>query len=115
MLNYHQKFKIMLWISSSAIFPGSTFSGSSASLTNLNALNITTGTLLVNGSGLTSLNASNVSTGTLSVNGSGLSILNVSNATLGTLNINRGGIGKTELTANQILIGNGTTVGRACP
>jgi predicted heme/steroid binding protein len=38
-----------------------------------------------------------------------LSNLNASNITSGTLSISRGGIGTTTLTANQILIGNGTT------
>ena len=67
----------------------SIFSGSGASLSNLNASNITTGTLSVNGSGLTNLNASNITTGTLSVS--------------------RGGTGTTYLNPNQILIGNGST------
>jgi hypothetical protein len=65
------------------------FSGSGASLTNLNASNITTGTISVNGSGLNSLNASNV--------------------TLGTLSISRGGTGAETFTANQLLIGNAAT------
>jgi hypothetical protein len=41
-----------------------TFTGSGASLTNLNASNISTGTLSVNGSGLTSLTASNITSAT---------------------------------------------------
>jgi hypothetical protein len=55
------------------------FLGSGASLTSLNAANITSGTLSVNGSGLTSLNAANITSGTVS----------------------RGGIGTTNLNSNQ--------------
>ena len=40
---------------------------------------------------------------------SSLSTLNASNITSGTLSVSRGGIGTTTLTANRILIGNGTT------
>jgi hypothetical protein len=66
-----------------------TFSGSGASLTNLNASNITSGTISVSDSGLTSLNASKI--------------------TSGTLLVSRGGIRTTTLNNNQILIGNGST------
>ena len=66
-----------------------TFSGSGASLTNLNASNITSGTISVNGSGLTSLNASNI--------------------TSGTLLVSQGGIGTTTLNNNQTILGNGST------
>jgi hypothetical protein len=41
--------------------------------------------------------------------GSGLTNINVSNTKAGTLSISRGGIGTTILSANQILIGNGST------
>jgi hypothetical protein len=78
----------LTWNNTSNTLSASNFSGSGASLTNLNASNITSGTISVNGSGLTSLNASNV--------------------TLGTLSVSRGGIGTTSLINNQVLLGSGT-------
>jgi hypothetical protein len=78
----------LTWNNTSNTLSASNFSGSGTSLTNLNASNITSGTISVNGSGLTSLNASNV--------------------TLGTLSVSRGGIGTTSLINNQVLLGSGT-------
>jgi len=112
-----------------------TFSGSGASLTNLNVSNSTTGTLSISrgGIGTTTLTANQILIGndatsilqspnltwnntsnTLSAtnfvgSGAGLTNINVSNSNSGTLSISRGGIGTTTLTANQILIGNAAT------
>ena len=54
------------------------------------------------------MNAANINSGTLSVNGSGLNSLNASNVTLGTLTVLRGGTGTTTINSNQELLGNGT-------
>jgi hypothetical protein len=78
--------------------------GTSCSMTSVLA-----NTFSGSGASPTNLNASNITTGTLSVNGSGLANLNISNATTGTSSISRGVIGTTTLSANQILIGNGST------
>ena len=77
------------WNNTNNTLSASIFSGSGASLTNLNAANITSGTLTINGSGLSSINASNITSGTL-------------------IFFSRGGIGTTTLNNNQILLGNGT-------
>ena len=116
-------------------FSGSTFSGSGDSLTNLNASNVSSGTLAITrgGIGTTTLSSNQILIGnaatsilqspnltwnntnnTLSAtnfvgNGSQLTSLNASNVSLGTLAITRGGIGTTTLTSNQILIGNAAT------
>ncbi len=111
-----------------------TFSGSGASLTNLNVSNASSGTLAITrgattlssyqiliGNGTTSiLQSPNLvwenTTNTLSAsnlvgNGSQLTSLNVSNASSGTLAITRGGIGTTTFSSNQILIGNWACAG----
>jgi hypothetical protein len=77
--------------------------------TTISATNISASTFSGSGTSLSNLNASNITTGTLSVNGSGLTNLNASNITTGTLSISQGGIGTNTLSANQILIGNGST------
>ncbi len=77
--------------------------------TTISATNISATTFSGSGASLSNLNASNIITGILSVNGSGLTNLNASNTTTGTLSISRGGIGTSTLSANQILIGNGST------
>lgn len=105
----------------------STASFSGANITNLNASNVTAGTLAnarttatsantvnaivqrdasgnfsaniitASGENLTTLNASNISSGTLN------------NARLGTVPASNGGTGRTSLTANNVLVGNGTS------
>jgi fibronectin-binding autotransporter adhesin len=111
------------------------FIGSGASLTALNATNITTGTLPMSrgGIGTTTLTASqllignnsstplqsanlswNNTSNTLSAtnfigSGAGITNINASNITTGTLPMSRGGIGTTTLTASQLLIGNGSS------
>jgi hypothetical protein len=88
---------------------GSLSFSQSANLTWNNATNTLSATNFIgSGSGLTNLNASNITSGTLTVNGSGLAALNASNVTSGTLTVSRGGIGTTSLTSNHILLGNGT-------
>lgn len=67
------------------------FSGSGAALTSINASNISSGTIpaaRINGAAITSFNASNISTGTIPaarVCGSTLSAINASNLSTGTL------------------------------
>jgi hypothetical protein len=109
------------------------FSGSGASLANLNSSNINTGTLLVNYGGTGSQNlalnqllvgnttgtviqsanltwASNILTATqFSGSGTTLTTLNSSNITQGTLLVNYGGTGVQNLPVNQIIVGNGTS------
>jgi len=69
---------------------------------------ITATTFSGSGSGLTSLNASNVSTGTLSTAVLPTTGVNASTITTGTLAVAQGGTGLATLTANNVLIGNGT-------
>ena len=109
------------------------FSGSGASLTNLNATNISDGTLTVarGGTGVSTLVANQLlvgnaagaliqsnnltwtnSTNTLSAtnfvgSGAGLTSLTATNIT-GTLSITNGGTGVATLVANQLLVGNAT-------
>ncbi len=75
----------------------------SAVQTNITSLGaVTAGSI---GSGFGSINiGSNIFTG----DGSGLINLNASNTTSGVLAVARGGTGSTTLTANAILVGNGT-------
>jgi len=60
------------------------------------------------GSALTTLNASNISSGTLSTSVLPTSGVNASTITAGTLGVANGGTGATTLTANNVLLGNGT-------
>jgi hypothetical protein len=70
----------------------------SANLTWNNTTNTLSATNFIgSGSGLANLNALNITSGTLTVIGSGLSALNASNVTSGTLTVSSGGIGKTSL------------------
>ena len=57
----------------------------------------------------TTISATNMTANLFTGSGSALTNLNASNVSSGTLSITRGGIGTTTLTANQLLIGNGTT------
>jgi hypothetical protein len=101
-----------------------TFSGSGASLTALNAGNVSTGTLAVarggtgtttsTGTGSVVLSASptltgTVTGGTFSGSGASLTALDAGNVSTGTLAVARGGTGAATLTANKVLVGNGTT------
>lgn len=61
--------------------------------------------------GLT-LSGSVTSSGNLTLGGS-LSGINISSQTTGTLPVNRGGTGATSLTANNVLLGNGTSAPQA--
>jgi hypothetical protein len=61
-----------------------------------------------NGAGLTAINASNVSSGTLATARLPTSGVNASTITAGTLAVAQGGTGLATLTANNVLIGNGT-------
>jgi hypothetical protein len=123
-------------ITASGLITSSTgFQGNGAQLTNLNASNISGGTLNVNigGTGLSTLAAGRLLIGNdtnpisttsnlvydtatntlhpinISANGSKLTNLNVSNVTDGTLTVARGGTGATNFTAGRLLLGNGTT------
>ena len=124
----------LTWNSTSNTLSATSFIGSGAGLTALNATNISSGTLTVarGGIGATTLIAGRVlignGTGTLiqSANlswnntsntlsatsfigsGAGLTALNATNISSGTLPITRGGIGAVTLTLGQLLIGNGT-------
>jgi hypothetical protein len=116
------------------ILYGGKFAGSGAELTNLNATNISDGTLAVTrgGTGVNSLidnriliggtsaitqsgnltwdNTNNILTATnFSGNGLRLTNLNASNVSDGTLSVSRGGTGATTFTAGRLLIGNGTS------
>src|SRR5210317_1605299 len=120
----------------SGVASATTFSGSGAQLTNLNASNVASGTLpdarfpatlpAADGSNLTALNATQLTSGTVpdarfpatlpALNGSALTALNASNVSSGTLASDRlptvpttkGRTGLTAIgTANQVLAVNG--------
>jgi len=109
-------------------------SANGSGLTNLNASNISTGTLAVarGGTGVGSLidnrlliggttsisqsgnltwDSSNniLTTSNIAANGSRLTNLNASNVSDGTLSVSRGGTGASTFTLGRLLIGNGTT------
>ena len=122
------------WNNTSNTLSATSFIGSGAGLTALNATNISSGTLPItrggigavtltlgqlligNGTGtlIQSANLSwNNTSNTLSAanfigSGTGLTALNATNISSGTLPITRGGIGAATLTSGQLLIGNGT-------
>jgi hypothetical protein len=62
-----------------------------------------------NGAGLTAINASNVTSGTLASARLPTSGVNASSITAGTLAVAQGGTGASTLTANNVLLGNGTS------
>jgi len=72
------------------------FSGNGVALTAINASNVTSGTLATARLPTTGVNASTITTGTLAT------------AQLPTVPVASGGTGLTTLTANNVLIGNGT-------
>ena len=122
------------WNNTSNTLSATSFIGSGAGLTALNATNIASGTLPItrggigaatltsgqlligNGTGtlIQSANLSwNNTSNTLSAanfigSGAGLTTLNATNISSGTLPITRGGIGAATLSTGQLLIGNGT-------
>lgn len=61
------------------------------------------------GSALTTLNASNLSSGTISTARLPTTGVNASTITAGTLAVAQGGTGAATLTANNVLLGNGTS------
>ena len=71
-------------------------------------LPLTGGTLTGSLSG-TTISATNMTASLFSGSGASLTNINASNVSSGTLSIDRGGTGAVTFTANQILIGNGTT------
>ena len=72
--------------------------------TNIDATVLTGNLPAISGASLTSLNASNLGSGT------------VADARLGTVPVNKGGTGATTHTANNVLVGNGTSaVGSVAP
>jgi hypothetical protein len=106
---------------------GTSFSGNGSAITAINATAITTGTLDNARTNATSANgastlvlrdangsfAGNVITGTtgtftnISGNGVSLTAINASNISSGTLSATRGGTGSANLTANNVILGNG--------
>jgi hypothetical protein len=84
---------------------------------NFTANAITTTTISGNGVALTAINASNISSGTVAsarISGSYTGITGVGNVTTGTWSANAvgaeyGGTGRTSLTANNVILGNGTS------
>lgn len=94
-----------------------TFSG--ANISNLNGSNVTSGTISNARTTASSSNGANTlvargasgefSAGVITADGSGLTALNASNVSTGTLAVTRGGTGTATLTANNVIIGNGTS------
>lgn len=94
-----------------------TFSG--ANITSLNATNISSGTLANARTTASSSNGANTivsrgasgefAAGVITADGSGITALNASNISTGTLAVARGGTGAATLTANNVLLGNGTS------
>jgi microcystin-dependent protein len=124
----------LTWDNSTGTLSATTFVGSGSGLANLNTSNVNTGTLLVNygGTGANVLTSGSVlvgngagavlqpsaltwnnSTGTLTAttfvgSGSGLNNLNTSNVNTGTLLVDYGGSGRNDISANKLMVGNGT-------
>jgi hypothetical protein len=118
---------------STNVITANSYSGSGANLTSLNASSITSGTLAIanggtgsntatfSGANITSLNASSVSSGTLAIanggtgsntatfSGANITSLNASSVSSGTLGVANGGTGAATLTANNVILGNGTS------
>jgi hypothetical protein len=109
---------------------GTSFSGDGSALTAINASSVSSGTLDNARTTATSANgastivvrdangsfAGNVVTGTtgtftnVSGNGSALTAINASNVSSGTLSATRGGTGSANLTADNVILGNGASV-----
>jgi len=118
-----------LVLSNAATMTNGTFGGIGTALSGLNALNISTGTLLVarGGTGTTTSTGSGsvvLSNGATMINGifggtgTGLSALNATNISEGTLSVLRGGTGTTTVTgdgsvvlSNAAIMTNGTFSG----
>jgi len=93
------------------------FSGEN--ITSLNASNISSGTLANARTTASSSNGANTivsrgasgefSAGAITADGSGITALNASNVSTGTLAVARGGTGAATLTANNVILGNGTS------
>jgi hypothetical protein len=101
-----------------------TFSG--ANITSLNASNVSSGTLANARTTASSSNGASTivsrgasgefAAGVITADGSGLTALNASNVSTGTLAVARGGTGAATLTANNVILGNGTSaVGFVAP
>ncbi len=94
-------------------------SGNGVALSAINASNLTSGTVdnarttaaTANGASTIVLRGSSgeFSAGVITANGSGLSAINASNVSSGTLAVARGGTGANTLTANNVVLGNGTS------
>jgi hypothetical protein len=79
----------------------------SSTLSNFLTLNGGTLTGLLTG---TTISATNLTATNLTGSGSAITNLNASNITSGILSVSNGGIGTSTLSANQILIGNGSSI-----
>ena len=99
---------------------------SGASLTNLDARDLENALPAISGASLTALNATELTSGTLpdarlpatlpAKSGVNLTALNASNLGSGTASVARGGTGAGTHTANNILVGNGTSaIGSIAP
>ena len=103
----------------SNVISAASFSGDGTAITAINASNISSGTVAnarttassSNGAATIVLRDSSgsFSAGVITANGSGLSAINASNVSSGTLSVARGGTGLTTLTANNVILGNGTS------
>ncbi len=58
----------------------------------------------------TTISATNLTATNLTGSGAEITNLNASNITSGILSVSNGGIGTSTLSANQILIGNGSSI-----
>jgi hypothetical protein len=67
------------------------------------------GSLTANGSSITNINAASITSGTLNVARLPSSGVNAASITTGTLAVGQGGTGATSLTANNVILGNGTS------
>lgn len=96
---------------------GLTFTGEN--ITSLNASNISSGTLANARTTASSSNSASTivsrgasgefAAGVITADGSGITALNASNVSTGTLAVARGGTGAATLTANNVILGNGTS------
>jgi hypothetical protein len=86
---------------STNVITANSYSGSGANLTSLNASSITSGTLAIANGGTGS--------NTATFSGANITSLNASSVSSGTLGVANGGTGAATLTANNVILGNGTS------
>jgi len=82
--------------------------GNKIGLTSINANNIVDGAITGDKIGLTAINANNIVDGAITGDKIGLTAINANNIVNGGVTVAKGGTGLSTLTANSVVLGNGT-------